>query len=642
MISSRAVLFGFIGACFYLIALVNSLPPLFYALAWLTVGILVSCLGVALLSLYGLRASWTLESSGVGAAAPLDGPRGFFDDDEDAAGTSTRVPHAVRTGERAEEETGASAGEDAASFVGVTLEIGNAGTFSKSGIVIEVRLQRKVARDEAPSAPGSEDAPAKSPRARRRERSRTGEVVVRRFLIEALPARALLVASLPLSDLERGRYRVVSVRAIGSDVLGLFRPRKTLPPAAPAFATEEPSSQLAPALKPSQQPSQQQAPGAASFALRTRDAAEAGTRASPSLGAEAFERAETSDIVVGPRLVRLSEERGLRARGLGGSTGGTASLAGRSDEFGGTRPYVAGDDLRFVHWKSTARRGELVVREWERAAVRRSFVVWDGEAFAPAALNAAASTSGASSREERTREEMREAWERGVEWSLEVALSLSNVLVRSGEPCVLWRVDERPAAVEVASAAVVARGAALLADAHAERATALADSLSPVFSDRFLGARGGSGRAFIIAPTPGVALAAAAARLRSGGADITLVLVDAARLDELVGGRTGAPARAAWRREVDEATRRAGESGLRVVRLPLEDAAESADRAAGGREVLRPQRSAPEARSGEPFRLADATRAALQALLEEPAAPRHAARSGASSTLGAPVAAEQQ
>jgi uncharacterized protein (DUF58 family) len=41
------------------------------------------------------------------------------------------------------------------------------------------------------------------------------------------------------------------------------------------------------------------------------------------------------------------------------------SLKGAGMDYYGVREYRAGDDLRHVHWKTTARRGELAVREFE-------------------------------------------------------------------------------------------------------------------------------------------------------------------------------------------------------------------------------------------------------------------------------------
>ncbi len=50
---------------------------------------------------------------------------------------------------------------------------------------------------------------------------------------------------------------------------------------------------------------------------------------------------------------------------------------GEGTEFYGTRPFVPGDDLRRVDWKSTARRGQLIVREYERAEATDATIVLD-------------------------------------------------------------------------------------------------------------------------------------------------------------------------------------------------------------------------------------------------------------------------
>jgi uncharacterized protein (DUF58 family) len=62
-----------------------------------------------------------------------------------------------------------------------------------------------------------------------------------------------------------------------------------------------------------------------------------------------------------PRFVSLSERR--RARELEAAM--AAPRAGSGNELFGIREYRAGDSLRRIHWRSSARHGELVVREYE-------------------------------------------------------------------------------------------------------------------------------------------------------------------------------------------------------------------------------------------------------------------------------------
>jgi uncharacterized protein (DUF58 family) len=53
------------------------------------------------------------------------------------------------------------------------------------------------------------------------------------------------------------------------------------------------------------------------------------------------------------------------------------SLSAQGDDFYALRPYVLGDDLRRVHWKSTARSDELLVRQDEMPWQGRATVVLD-------------------------------------------------------------------------------------------------------------------------------------------------------------------------------------------------------------------------------------------------------------------------
>jgi uncharacterized protein (DUF58 family) len=53
------------------------------------------------------------------------------------------------------------------------------------------------------------------------------------------------------------------------------------------------------------------------------------------------------------------------------------ALSHRGEEFYALRPYVVGDDLRRVHWRSTARRDELIVRQNQQPWQARSTVLLD-------------------------------------------------------------------------------------------------------------------------------------------------------------------------------------------------------------------------------------------------------------------------
>ncbi|HVE92404.1 MAG TPA: DUF58 domain-containing protein [Actinomycetota bacterium] len=91
-----------------------------------------------------------------------------------------------------------------------------------------------------------------------------------------------------------------------------------------------------------------------------------------------------SPVIVHPRVfgVRLQDVMGSAASSLRAASGDTVSV----------REYRSGDPLRHVHWRSTARRGELVVREMEEPALSDLTIVCDAPAD-PDALDTAASVA---------------------------------------------------------------------------------------------------------------------------------------------------------------------------------------------------------------------------------------------------------
>ena len=87
----------------------------------------------------------------------------------------------------------------------------------------------------------------------------------------------------------------------------------------------------------------------------------------------------TDRLVVVPKVFPLGGVHGAgRWSGTGDSLTRNAAAAGEDDV--ATREYRYGDDLRRVHWRSTAHRGELMVRRDEQPRQMRATVLLDARA----------------------------------------------------------------------------------------------------------------------------------------------------------------------------------------------------------------------------------------------------------------------
>lgn len=84
----------------------------------------------------------------------------------------------------------------------------------------------------------------------------------------------------------------------------------------------------------------------------------------------------TDDLVVFPIIERLPAVGGRGIR-HGADARAAQRAFQRGDEFYTMRAYVVGDDLRHVHWPSTAHRGELMVRQHELPWQARAVVYVD-------------------------------------------------------------------------------------------------------------------------------------------------------------------------------------------------------------------------------------------------------------------------
>ncbi|WP_154814839.1 DUF58 domain-containing protein [Actinophytocola xinjiangensis] len=111
-----------------------------------------------------------------------------------------------------------------------------------------------------------------------------------------------------------------------------------------------------------------------------------------------FERelAGMSRLIVVPRVVPLVGVPG--GSGLGSGDDGSVRLAaGQGEDDVIVRPYRQGDDLRKVHWRSTAKRDEMMVRVEERPWRGGTTVLLDHRAAAHRGAGASASLEWAVS-----------------------------------------------------------------------------------------------------------------------------------------------------------------------------------------------------------------------------------------------------
>ncbi|MGI8536710.1 MAG: DUF58 domain-containing protein [Mycobacteriales bacterium] len=89
--------------------------------------------------------------------------------------------------------------------------------------------------------------------------------------------------------------------------------------------------------------------------------------------------ATTSELTVTPVVSPLPAVR-LGGDWAGGGDAASRSVATSGTDDAATREYRYGDDLRRVHWRSTARVGELMVRREEQPYQSRATLLLDGRA----------------------------------------------------------------------------------------------------------------------------------------------------------------------------------------------------------------------------------------------------------------------
>lgn len=88
------------------------------------------------------------------------------------------------------------------------------------------------------------------------------------------------------------------------------------------------------------------------------------------------------EVSIYPYVVRLES---IQLHPAGAHTPGTdgrpLGRSGQGQEFFGLRPYRPGDEIRFIHWKGTASKRRLMIREFEANTVDQVVILLD--TFAP-------------------------------------------------------------------------------------------------------------------------------------------------------------------------------------------------------------------------------------------------------------------
>jgi uncharacterized protein (DUF58 family) len=127
----------------------------------------------------------------------------------------------------------------------------------------------------------------------------------------------------------------------------------------------------------------------------------------------------TSEFVVAPVVDLLPPVDPPRSDDLGDS-GGSHSIGTHGADDASTREYRTGDDLRKIHWRSSARTGALMVRQEERPWRAQTTVLLD--------LRAIAHTAAADP--ERNGPDPRQS--SSLEWAVSAAASIGVRAIRSG------------------------------------------------------------------------------------------------------------------------------------------------------------------------------------------------------------------
>jgi uncharacterized protein (DUF58 family) len=181
----------------------------------------------------------------------------------------------------------------------------------------------------------------------------------------------------------------------------------------------------------------------------------------------------TTEFLVTPRIDRLPAVDPPRSDDLGGNAG-SHSIGSHGADDASTREYRIGDDLRKIHWRSTARTGQLMVRQAERPWRAHSTVLLDLRSVAH------------ESRAEDPEADGDERAASSLEWAVSAAGSIGIQAMRAGRDVGLVADTQQSARAQFVDADQLATHLATVRESSAADLTRISDLVRAAARDSAL------------------------------------------------------------------------------------------------------------------------------------------------------------